>query len=182
MSVTFSKSFIYGQVIFWSAAGLAIAVFLGYQLNREFERIPYKSQIGKYLEQPQDTLSERFKLPKDLIVISGKLVVVNLKDKSIDPIFNDLPKELKPENPDQVKTVLWIQCNPQPSYRKYIDGSTSYNNVCSLTFIDLISKKYLWKDTVTVSPPLSKKMGTDHNVIDPSDNILSYLQNIPHKD
>lgn len=182
MSVTFSKPFIYGQAIFWGGAILALGIFGAFQIFKDFERTPYKTQLESYLESPQNPLLNRYSMPKESVVIKGKLIVVNLKDKTIDPIFNDLPQELKPENPEQVKTVLWIQCSPEPSYQKYTDGSTAYDNVCKLTFIDFINKKYLWEDKVSVSPPLSKRSRSNADVSDPSDNILRYLTNIPHQE
>ena len=182
MSVTFSKPFIYGQVIFWGGAGLIIAIFLAIQLFKNYERSVYQKHIESYLEKPSNMLSGKNSVPKDTIAITGKLVVINLNGKTIDPVFNSLPKELKPENPEQVKTVLWVQCSRAQSYAKYTDGSPAYANECNLTFIDLISKKYLWFDRVIVSPPISKRKGYGSDVADPGDEILRYIQNIPRKD
>lgn len=182
MSVTFSKRFIYAQAIFWGCSFLVGFVFLAIQLFKEYERAPYEKYIGNYLEKPQNNLSERLSVPKESVAINGKLVVVNLKDKKMDPIFNDLPINLKPQNPDQVKTILWIECSPVLAFLKYADGTTAFNNVCTLTFIDFLNKKYLWKDTLNVSPPSTKSRGTEAHVSDPSDTILSYLKSVPHKE
>lgn len=182
MSVKFSKSFIYGQIIFWSIAAIAAVVIVVIQAFKEIERSPYKKNIETYLEKPQGILPDKKSAPKDSIAITGKLIIVNLDKKAIDLAFNDLPKELKPENPDQVKTVLWVQCNRVQTNSNYSDGSPAYSNDCNLTFIDLTSKKYLWSDKVISKPPMSKRRGSNSDVSDPTSDILFYLGNIPHRD
>lgn len=182
MSIKFSKSFIWGQALFWGGAALAIFIFLAFQIYRDYKRAPFKNHLESYLKRPQNDLLGRSAAPKDSVAITGKLIVVNLKDNVIDPIYNDLPKELKPDNPEQVKTVLWIKCSPAASFLEYTDGKKAFKNECKLTFIDFINQKYLWQDSVTVSPPLSKRKGLEAETADPSADILQYLKNIPHKE
>lgn len=182
MSVKFSKSFIYGQITFWSIVVIVAVVIVAIQTFKVVERSPYQKNIEAYLEKPQGIILDKKSAPKDSVAIAGKLIVVNLDEKAIDPVFNDLPKELKPENPEQVKTVLWVQCTRVQTNSKYSDGSFALNNDCSLTFIDLAGKKYLWSDKITVEPPASKRKGTNPDVSTPTTDILSYLRNIPHKD
>jgi hypothetical protein len=181
MSVTFSKPFIFGQVLVWGGVAVAAAVIIIAGVLREYERYPYQKNIETYLEKPPGIPLVKKIANQDSVAINGKLVAVNLDKNAIDPVFNQLPQELKPEKPDQVKTVLWIKCNRIESSLKYSDGSPAYNNECTLTFIDLINKKYLWTDKVMATPPSSKRKGTDSDVEDPTTSILFYLQQIPHK-
>jgi hypothetical protein len=178
MSITISKPLIYGNLAIFGGV-ILLAMVMG--INDFFdkrERAGYKDYTESYLEKPQNPLPHRMAVPEDAVVINGKLVIVNLNNKSIDPIFNRLPKELKPETPEQVKTVLWIKCEPQPSDLKYADGTKGIGALCELTFIDFLNKKYLWRDTVSVSPPVSKKRGDEPAPPDPGEAILWYLKGI----
>src|ERR1700712_4211183 len=92
MSVRFSKSFIYSQIIFGGLSICAIGVFLAIQSFREFERQSYQPYISQYLEKPQNALIDKYQLSPNDLVIKGKLMVINLNEKKVDPIFNQLPK------------------------------------------------------------------------------------------
>ena len=181
MSITISKPLIYGNIAIFGGAILFAVVFGISQYLKEKDRAGYKDYIQSYLEKPQNTLPNRNALSKEAIVINGKMVIVNLNDNSIDPVFSSLPKELKPENPQQVETVLWVKCEPQPSSLTYADGTKGIGAQCELTFIDFLNKKFLWRDTVTVNPPDTKKRGAEPPKPDPSDAILRYLEQIPLK-
>ena len=182
MSVTVSKPLIYGNIAIFGAVILFAVIFGINKFVNERERAGYKDYIQSYLEKPQNPLLHKYKLPKDAAVISGKLVVVNLNDNSIDPVFSSLPKELKPETPEQVKTVLWTKCKPQPSSTAYTDGTKGIGVECELTFIDFPNKKFLWRDTVSVSPPGGKKRGSEPVAPDPGEDILRYLMQIARQE
>ena len=178
MSITISKPLIYGNIAIFGGVILFAVVFGINKFINERERAGYKDYIQSYLEKPQNALPTRNALAKEAIVINGKMVIVNLNDNSIDPVFSSLPKALKPENPGQVETVLWVKCEPQPSDLKYADGTKGIGALCELTFIDFLNKKYLWRDTVSVSPPVSKKRGDEPAPPDPDGAILWYLKGI----
>lgn len=178
MSITFSKRFIAYQILFWSVAILFVGFFLVRQLFNEWHRWRFEPFAEKYLEQPQNELKSRFDAPKESIALPGKLVIVNLDDKKIAPVFNELPKELQPETPEQVKTVLWIKCAPEP-HSRYSDGSVANKNRCEMTFIDFANKKYLWRDHVSAFPP-ERKLSHEKDVIpNPNQTIVDYLKGLP---
>jgi len=182
MSVTFSKPLIYGNIILFGGAILFAVIFGIYQFANERERASYKNNIPIYLDKPQNPLLNKYDAPKDSVVISGKLIPVNLNSNAIDPVFSDLPKALKPETPEQVKTVVWIRCQPKPSSLEYTDGTKGISNECELIFIDFLNKKFLWRDTVSVSPPNAKKRGDEIPTPDPGENILRYLEQIARRE
>jgi hypothetical protein len=181
MSITISKPLIYGNIAIFGGVILFAVVFGINKFINERERAGYKDYIQSYLEKPQNTLPNRNALSKEAIVINGKMVIVNLNDNSIDPVFSSLPKALKPENPRQVETVLWVKCEPQPSSLTYADGTKGIGARCELTFIDFLNKQFLWRDTVAVNPPETKKRGAEPPAPDPSEAILRYLEQIPLK-
>jgi hypothetical protein len=124
----------------------------------------------------------KFDVSKDSIVINGKLIVIDLNKNRIDPVFSDLPKRLKPESPEQVKTVLWIKCNSEYTNLTYTDGTQGLNTKCELTFIDFVNKQFLWRETVTVSAPDYKARGSKPVAPDPNERILQYLEQIAQKE
>ncbi len=177
------KLIFYVRIVFFSFMGLLVVGVLGFWISDSMKLRPFQKNIETYLEKPQGELLTKNATPKNMIAISGKLIVVNLDEQAIDRVVNRLPQDLKPENLEQVKTVLWLQCKRVLSQSfVYSDYSPAYNNECNLTFIDLNSKKYLWSDKITSLPPKTKRKYSGVNFSHPDLDILTYLENIPRKD
>lgn len=173
-----TKLLVYGNLIIFGAVFVGSVIYLVNQYRKEKEREPFQKQIEKYLVQPANELAEEFKLPKETLKIPGKIIIVDTKAKQVDPAFNDLPAPLKPANPDDVQTIVWVEYLFRDT-GKYNDGSTAYQTNAKLTLIDANSRKYLWLATVSGRWPPEKRHKDGKDFIEyPAEQIVRYLQNI----
>ncbi len=175
-----TKLLVYGNLVIFGAVFIGSLIYIVKQYRKEKEREPFQAQIEKYLEQPTNELAHDFKLPKEALKIPGKIVIVDLKTKRIDPVFNDLPASLKPANPDEVKTIVWVEYVFEDR-GKYVGGGIAYQTNGRLILIDASSKKYLWTKTVNGRMPpethYTKNRGSNY-IEYPREQIVQYLQQI----
>ncbi|MGH9819470.1 MAG: hypothetical protein ACRD43_04805 [Pyrinomonadaceae bacterium] len=164
-----------------SIGSLVVLLFVaGFSTACSDPREPFASHVTQYLERPQNPLNVRKDVPGDQVVIKGKLIPVDRTTKSISSLYGDLPDNLRPITPDEVGTIMWVNCSGRLD-GEYSDGSSARSNECDLTFIDAASKQFLWMDTVITPPPAKKPAGEYSEAPDPTADILKYLAAVPRR-
>jgi hypothetical protein len=96
--------------------------------------------------------------------------------------FWELPSDLRPRNPDEVGTVLWLDWEEKPFSVPYVQFTyriVGIQYVCKVTVIDRVTNEKIGVKTFLGSDP----RGTDQYAGDkPYPQIIQYLQSLPKKD
>ena len=120
------------------------------QLQRhieEYTNIPNLERSSAILNQDSDEIK----------AIDGKVVVVDKFRKKVPGAFiSSLPAKLKPNSPEEVKFVVWLEYNTT-QVGTYSDGDGAYQVSCYVTLINKASKKVLEKRQFFGSAPPSMK-------------------------
>ncbi len=144
----------------WFAAFIFVAGFtyLSYQKRNVFEnRITEEVQnLSKQTNQfvfSKTALSEKGN-------VKAKVLPLNAKNNEIDGLYNYLPDDLRPANPDEVNTIMWLDCNSDKVW-VYDDDSFGYREKCNAYLVDRNTSKIIEvQNFIGEMPPLTKKPGT----------------------
>ncbi len=173
-----TKLLVYGNLVIFGTVAVGSVIFVANQYRKEKEREPFQAKVDRFLFQPTNELVYEYKLPKAALKIPGKIIIVDTKTRKIDPAFNELPAALKPANPDEVKTIVWVEYQHLDK-GKYNDGTTAYQTVAKLTLIDASNNRYLWLTEVRGKLPPEKANKTGKDFIEyPAEEIAQYLQKV----
>lgn len=165
-----------------AAIGILAGALSGYQTLMATPTIPFQSHIDEYLALglSSNTHPPEYASPNP---IRGKIVTVDVNSKSIDPLFLKLPENLKAKRPDEVGTVVFLT---RGTYliRSYTDGSNDFASTCDVTVVDMSSGAIIATNHfIGKSPPLNNfSGGSREDTVGPApdDQILEFLENIPH--
>lgn len=144
----------------WLAAVIAALWFtnLSYQ-----KREAFNNQI---LEDAQtlNNQKDQFVFPKNTKRekgnVKGKVLPLNVNNKEVNRLYFYLPDELRPTGPEEVKTILWLDCKSDNVWR-YPDDSVGYREKCLAYLVDRDTSKVIQiQDFLGEMPPLTKKTGT----------------------
>jgi hypothetical protein len=122
-------------------------LFQDFQLNRRFG-----SHIEEYLH-----FSELERSP-NLRKFAGKIVVINLTEEKLDPLYFSLSKEIRANNASEVGTVVWLNCTNQVA-GTYRDGAKGFQSRCVVTIIDKGTASIIDRATLNGPPPPYTKSG-----------------------
>jgi len=109
---------------------LLLAFAVGYYLYRESRLAPFKPYLSEYLSFSVAQQGEPY--------IRGKVITVDTRSKAPDHLYFDLPKELRAAQPEEVGTVVWVECTSVTTVVRRVGGSTN-NTVdyrCEVAVID----------------------------------------------
>ena len=67
--------------------------------------------------------------------LKGKVLIIDKKEKGIDPLNSSLPETLRATSPEEVKTVVWLNWN-ENLVGHYEGGGSAYVYTCQMTIID----------------------------------------------
>jgi hypothetical protein len=96
-------------------------------------------------------------------------------------LFWELPSELRPRNPDEVGTVLWLDWEEKPFSVPYIQFTyriIGIQYVCKVTIIDRATNEKIGEKTFTGSDPRGSGQYSGDK---PYPQIVKYLQSLPRK-
>ena len=97
-------------------------------------------------------------------------------------LYYRIPSEIRAESPDEVGTVVRIECADK-AVARYTDGGTGYRADCDVTLIDksqdsiIVRKKF----TGEQPPPTKSGGGTDWHGSKPTGKIAEYLTGLPRR-
>jgi hypothetical protein len=178
-----SKIAIIIPVLLWLSAIATVAMFAYYSNQKT---VAFDHQILENAKSFQ--LKDQFKFPQanlpkrrnEAIVerdINGKVLPISRQTNELDALYYDLPDDLRPVNPDEVKTLMWLDCKAEPVGR-FNDGSMGFQEKCHAYLVDRQSSKFIGvQDFLGVPPALSRKEGTgDETGKVPHERYISYLK------
>lgn len=149
--------------------------------QQENERIaafmaPFQQRLAEYVPPaPPRDLQEPYR--------RGRVMPINLAgNKSIDAIFTQLPPALRPETPDDVGTIVWLQWGTQVVGR-YRDNVSAFVVTCQVTIIDKSTGKIIAERAfVGGDPPATRRKRSDANTgSNPTPEIINWLAALPVK-
>ncbi len=151
-------------------AAIVALIWLGWLAFGLFTS-PFPRGVAAYLDQP---ITVSTNAPYRV----GKILPVNVDTRQIDPIYDQLPAALQARNPDEVGTVIRIDCDVDANWRR----STSD---CMLSVIDFDKLTAVGQSTIVgtaVGPPASQSSsyndGGQFELRD-TEAILAYITNLP---
>lgn len=142
------------------------------RLSAEQKAEIFTEKIGNYTFIPN--LKDA---SNNAVNIDGKVLVVNKSTNKTTPSLMALvPAEARPETPDEVKYVAWLELDSQ-LVGTYSDGSKGFQQTWSVTLIDQSSRSILAKSSFTgPMPPSTKRRSSgDQSGGMPEAEIKGYL-------
>jgi hypothetical protein len=111
----------------------------------------------------------------------GKVMPIVLPGKGIDNILLSFPDVLRPANPDEVGTIVWLQWGKE-TIGFYTDHTEAFVITCHVTVIDK-SKNIIIeeRDFVGSDPPQQRKPGEPNHGSNPAGDITRWLMGMPAK-
>jgi hypothetical protein len=137
----------------------------------------------------KDHMDQYITLSSDLILekpdITGKMVIIDPDDQTVDKLHYKLPKELRARAHAEVGTVIWLQ-REEKKVGSYIGGGSAYQHVWTVTVIDLQSSTITGKRVFRGSEPPDTvycKSGSVCNASgnEPASLVLDYLKSLPSR-
>jgi hypothetical protein len=126
--------------------------------SEEREIAPFTSHIDEYLTPPKQSTVVNQKG-------RGGVVPIDTKEKRVDRLYFELPKNLRAASPDAVATVVWLEWREE-QVGQYAEGVPSCIERCDVTVIDkaqgvVIGKKQFkgGDPSATIKKNLSKGVG-----------------------
>lgn len=157
---------------------LLIVIFeLRYQYI-ESEIKPFRSHINEYIYLSPDKIKS-----ENGGQIIGKIIPINKTSKDIDVnIYTILPDELRPKNPKEVGTLVWIEYDSKIVGEYSGGGGSAYIRTCDIWVIDKSRRVIIGEKSFEGSyPPIKKAGGGDEYGSYPNDQVLIYLKSLTHK-
>lgn len=159
------SSSVIGKIIpafLWLAAVSAVAYFAyaSYQKTAAFERKiaedfqNFNSQKAQFVFPPIPVLRRGTVIEGN---VKAKVLPLKVQTSETDSLFTYLPDDLRPANLDEVKTLMWLDCENNPVGR-YRDGTTGYQEKCTVYLVERDTNKFVGiQDFLGVMPALAKE-------------------------
>jgi hypothetical protein len=114
--------------------------------------------------------------------VKGKLIPVDMKTKTIDPVLTDLSKELRPSHPEEVGAVAALWWNENRIGQYGASGGGAYQWECRIMVWDKTTGNLLRisRNFIGSRPPSSAKRGTSQSGDKPYKEISAYLNSLAH--
>jgi len=166
----------------WGAVGLIVgALPAGIWIGGPLMTFrPFQAHLSEYMavassENPGASTS-------DSQPLKGKLIPVDMKTKTIDPVLTDLSKELRPSHPEDVGTVaaLWWQEHRIGHYGS--SGGGAYRWECRIIVWDKATGGLLRvsRNFIGSEPPGTSNHGATQSGDKPYKEITEYLNSLAH--
>ncbi len=110
---------------------LPIAVTIGYAVGVYRDQLAVLAPFEPYLEQ-YIAVSDSQPGPP---YIRGRVITVSTRGDELDLLYFDLPEELRARQPEEVQTVIWLDCTSATRVHRSI-GTDTVSYTCDVTIID----------------------------------------------
>ncbi len=162
----------------WLAAAGAVAYFAYYsnQKTAAFENRIAEESKNLSGQANQFVFSKDAPREKNAKV-KAKVLPLSAKNRQLDGLYKYLPDDLRPANLDEVRTLLWLDCNPKEVWR-YDDGSPGFRESCNAYLVDRETSKIIQiEEFPGAMPPLKKsaESGGDTGKVLP-EVYISYIK------
>jgi uncharacterized membrane protein (UPF0136 family) len=141
---------------------------------------PFNEHLQEYLATASARNPEQEPMPADR-PLTGKLVSVDMKHKTIDPVFFDLSGDLRPKNPQEIGAIaaLWWE---ERQIGTYGGKGGAYQEHCTVMVVDKSTGTLLAeKSFIGSMPPSTSKNGASQTGDKPYGEIREYLNGLAHR-
>lgn len=149
-------------VLLWLAAvsGVGYFAYTSYQKTENFEKKIAEDFQKFNAQKSQFVFPPLPKLRRGTVIegnVKAKILPLNVKTGEVESLFTYLPDDLRPTNPDEVKTLLWTDCENN-AVGKYRDGTTGYQEKCTAYLVERETSKFIAiQEFLGVMPALAKE-------------------------
>jgi hypothetical protein len=147
-----------------------------YFVGRHEQKIkPFKDRLPEYTAITRTQVGDPY--------LKGKIIAIDKNRNIIDKLYYDLSEELRANTPEEVGTIVWLQCdeNVVGYYGStQTEGSEATYWTCDVTIIDKSIPAILEKRNFAGAPPPSKSAGSGTGG-KPTKEIIDYLVSLPRK-
>ena len=140
---------------------------------------PFNDHLQEYLATATANGPEHYPTPADR-TLTGKLVAVDMKSKTIDPVFFDLSNDLRPNKPEEIGAIaaLWWE---EQQIGTYGGKGGAYQEHCTVMVLDKATGTLLAeKSFIGSMPPSTSKNGVSQTGDKPYGEIREYLNGLAH--
>jgi hypothetical protein len=140
---------------------------------------PFKAHLAEYMDVAQ-TADPEHAPPQASQLVKGKIIPVDMKNKTIDPVYFDLSSDFRPRNPEEIGTIaaLWWE---DVQVGTYEGRGGAYRYECTLMVWDKTTRSLLEDKLFRGSePPSSSKNGQSQHGDKPYKEIRDYLNGLAH--
>lgn len=144
---------------------------------------PFNNHLQEYLATASAS-SPNGDLPLDGLAgqpVKGKLIPVDMKHKTIDPVFFDLSGDLKPAKPEEIGAIaaMWWE---EERIGSYGGKGGAYQEHCTVMVLDKSTGTLLAeKSFIGSMPPSSSQNGYSQTGEKPYKEIQEYLNGLTHR-
>ena len=166
----------------WGILGLVLgAIPAGIWIGGPLMPIgPFKAHLQEYMTVAASDHPEA--ATRDGEPLKGKLIPLDMKTKTIDPVLTDLSKELRPGRPEDVGTIaaLWWDEHKVGHYGS--SGGGAYRWECRIMVWDKATGDLLRvsRNFVGSEPPSTSNHGASQSGDKPYKEISAYLNGLAH--
>jgi hypothetical protein len=170
------------QNLFLAIAAILVGALPSYYwIQRPLSALrPFKSHLTEYLKTASNWDPEQFQAAR-VGPVKGKMIPVDMKSKDFDPVFFDLSTDLRPKNPDEIRTVagLWWE---ERQVGTYGGKGGAYQEHCTVLVLDKATGELLASESFIGSMPPSKSQnGASQTGDKPYREIREFLNGLPHQ-
>ncbi|MEK7723427.1 MAG: hypothetical protein AAB336_03695 [Acidobacteriota bacterium] len=135
------------QIILWLVAVSSIAYFayISKQKTESFERKineefqSFNNQKSRFIFPPIPVLRRGTVIEG---MVKAKVLPLQVKTGNVDSLFSSLPDDLRPITLDEIKTLMWIDCE-NSAVSKYSDGAIGYREKCTVYLVEKETSKFI---------------------------------------
>jgi hypothetical protein len=167
----------------WGLLGLVVgAIPAGIWIGGPLMTLrPFTAHLPEYMAVASSDNPEA--ATRDGESLKGKLIPVDMKSKTIDPVLTDLSKELRPGSPEEVGTVAALWWNEHRVGHYGSSGGGAYRWECRIMVWDKASGTLLRvsRNFIGSEPPSSSNHGASQSGDKPYKEISAYLNSLGHQ-
>jgi hypothetical protein len=141
---------------------------------------PFRAHLTEYLKTASNSDPQQFQ-EAQVAPVKGKMIPVDVKSKDFDPVFFDLSKDLRPQNPDEIGAVaaLWWE---ERQVGTYGGKGGAYQEHCTVLVLDKATGTLLAsKSFIGSMPPSKSQNGASQTGDKPYLEIREFLNGLPHQ-
>jgi len=170
------------RALIWFGVVVVVVCVAAWIVYYGKEQSGIASAVQSFNTQAKQLLSfSDLKSAKGEPYLSGKVVILDKKNGTVDPMFRSLKSDLRANTIDEVKTIIWLEWGEELVGR-YTSGGGAYVYNCAVTVIDRQSATLLETRHFRGSQPPSSKQGYGSAYgSKPDDDIVAYIESLPRK-
>jgi hypothetical protein len=176
---------------------LGVALFIGQHIFRTYLKEREQDALNEMRQRERDALLDaqlhkfdgqagQYIIPGSALnepesakpYIQGKILVIDRREKQVDPFYRYIPDDLRATNPSEVGTVIWLDRGKKlEGY--YTNGAWGYSRSVRMTIIDWTNKALVDSRIIVGEDPPDRTTKRDFEIGGvPYDTMLRNLDSI----